>query len=392
MASATPQRLTKAAEPSRLRPAQQQHRYRTTRTCGLCLQESRQANRYFFGNGASTMVTPILVCDDSMMARKQLIRALPAEWSVNIIQACQGEEAMEVIRQGFVEIVVLDLTMPVMDGYEVLIALRNEGLSPKVIVVSGDVQEEAIRRVMELGALAFIKKPAAPEELRATLERLGLLAPPDELSTASAQPVAPRPNFELKINFRDALREISNVSMGRAAALLAKVLGVFVELPVPSVNLFEVSELHMTLADAQRGERCSALCQGFIGDGIAGEALLLFHDSEISDISKLFNWQPHNDLETSEMLLDLASILIGACLSGISEQIDVRFSQGHPQLLGLHGSIDELIHVNQSRWRKTLAVEISYSLEGHNVHFDLLLLFTEDSIQRLSHKINYLLN
>jgi chemotaxis protein CheY-P-specific phosphatase CheC len=327
-----------------------------------------------------------------MMARKQLIRALPPEWPVSISQACHGEEAMEMIRQGLAEVMLLDLTMPVMDGFEVLAAVRSEGLNPKVIVVSGDVQEEAIRRVTELGALAFIKKPANPEELRQTLERLGLLSPPGTEAVASPEPVPARPSFELKINFRDALREISNVAMGRAAALLAKVLGVFVELPVPAVNLFEVSELHMTLADAQRGERCSALCQGFIGDGIAGEALLLFHDSEISDISKLFNWQPRNDVEVSEMLLDLASILIGACLSGISEQIDVRFSQGHPQLLGLHSSIDNLIHVNQTRWRKTLAVEISYSLEGHNVHFDLLLLFTEDSIQRLSHKINYLLN
>ena len=338
------------------------------------------------------MVIPLVVCDDSMMARKQLIRALPPEWPVSISQACHGEEAMEMIRQGLAEVMLLDLTMPVMDGFEVLAALRSEGLNPKVIVVSGDVQEEAIRRVTELGALAFIKKPANPEELRQTLERLGLLSPPSTEAVASPEPVPARPSFELKINFRDALREISNVAMGRAAALLAKVLGVFVELPVPAVNLFEVSELHMTLADAQRGERCSALCQGFIGDGIAGEALLLFHDSEISDISKLFNWQPRNDVEVSEMLLDLASILIGACLSGISEQIDVRFSQGHPQLLGLHSSIDNLIHVNQTRWRKTLAVEISYSLEGHNVHFDLLLLFTEDSIQRLSHKINYLLN
>lgn len=338
------------------------------------------------------MVIPLLVCDDSMMARKQLIRALPPEWPVSISQACHGEEAMGMIRQGLAEVLLLDLTMPVMDGFEVLAALRSEGLNPKVIVVSGDVQEEAIRRVTELGALAFIKKPADPEKLRQTLEQLGLLSPPSTEAVASPEPIPPRPAFELKINFRDALREISNVAMGRAAALLAKVLGVFVELPVPAVNLFEVSELHMTLADAQRGQRCSALCQGFIGDGIAGEALLLFHDSEISDISKLFNWQPSNDLEVSEMLLDLASILIGACLSGISEQIDVRFSQGHPQLLGLHSSIDNLIHVNQTRWRKTLAVEISYSLEGHNVHFDLLLLFTEDSIQRLSHKINYLLN
>ncbi len=329
-----------------------------------------------------------------MMARKQLIRALPAEWPVSITQASNGEEAMQVLRQGLVEVMLLDLTMPVMDGFEVLAALRAEGIRCKVIVVSGDVQEEAIRRVSELGALAFIKKPADPEKLRETLSRLNLLEAPaaNGAGTSAAVAVPPRPAFELKINFRDALREISNVAMGRAAALLAKVLDVFVELPVPAVNIFEVSELHMTLADAQRGERFSALCQGFIGDGIAGEALLLFHDSEIADISRLFKWQPKDESETSEMLLDLASILIGACLAGISEQIDVRFSQGHPQLLGLHGSIDSLIRVNQQRWRKTLAVEISYSLEGHNVHFDLLLLFTEDSIQRLTHKINYLLN
>ena len=120
--------------------------------------------------------------------------------------------------------------------------------------------------------------------------------------------------------------------------------------------------------------------------------MLLFHDSEIADISRLFKWQPKDETETSEMLLDLASILIGACLSGISEQIDVRFSQGHPQLLGLHGSIDSLIRVNQQRWRLTLAVEIRYNLEGNNEKFDMMLLFTEDSIQRLTHKINYLLN
>lgn len=92
------------------------------------------------------------------------------------------------------------------------------------------------------------------------------------------------------------------------------------------------------------------------------------------------------------MLLDLSSVLIGACLSSIAEQIDVVFSQGHPQILGQHASIDELIQVNRKRWKKTLAVEISYSLEGHDIRFDLLLLFTEDSIERLTHKLAYLTN
>ena len=85
------------------------------------------------------------------MARKQLIRALPPEWPVSITQASQGEEAMAAIRQGLGEVVLLDLTMPVMDGYQVLAQVREEGHACRILVVSGDVQEEARRRVTELG-------------------------------------------------------------------------------------------------------------------------------------------------------------------------------------------------------------------------------------------------
>ncbi len=158
----------------------------------------------------------------------------------------------------------------------------------------------------------------------------------------------------------------------------------FVQLPIPTVNILEVGELHMALADAAQGDKLSAVCQGYIGGGIAGEALLIFHDSEIADMARLLRADDYLELE---MLLDLSSLLISACLSGIADQIDVVFSQGHPQVLGQHASIDELIRVNRQRWKNTLAVEISYSLEGHDIHFDLLLLFTEDSVELLSRKL-----
>nr|WP_220811638.1 response regulator [Pseudomonas paralcaligenes] len=335
---------------------------------------------------AGVHVLPLLVCDDSTMARKQLIRALPPEWPVSITQASQGEEAMAAIRQGLGQVVLLDLTMPVMDGYQVLAKVREEGHACRIVVVSGDIQEEAQRRVAELGALGFIRKPAPADELRETLRSLGLFQPP-----ATEEPPPARKELAFRVGFRDALREVSNVAMGRAAALLAEELGVFVRLPIPAVNLFEVSELHMALEDARRGEHLSAVCQGFIGEAIAGEALLLFHDSEVADIARLLGWQPDNENDTSEMLLDLASILIGACLSGIAEQLDIRFSQGHPQLLGQHARVGELIQLNRERWRQTLAVEISYGLENHAVHFDLLLLFTEDSVPRLTGKIQHLM-
>ncbi|MFC3944221.1 response regulator [Pseudomonas gingeri NCPPB 3146 = LMG 5327] len=330
-------------------------------------------------------VIPLLVCDDSSMARKQVLRALPADWSVSITEASDGRQGLEAIRQGLGQVVLLDLTMPEMDGYQVLAAMRAEGLTAQVIVISGDVQEEAVRRVRALGALAFLKKPFDESELRHTLGELGLLGAPGQALAA------PRQAPSVEISFRDAFRETVNVAIGRAAALIAKVLGVFVQLPVPNVNILEVGELHMALMDAGSCQQLTAICQGFIGSGIAGEALLMFHDSEIADMAELMKRQgpEYSDLE---MLLDLSSVLIGACLSSIAEQIDVVFSQGHPQILGQHAAIDELIRVNGQRWKKTLAVEISYSLEGHDIHFDLLLLFTEDSIERLTHKLAYLMN
>ena len=322
----------------------------------------------------------LLICDDSSLARKQLLQALPAGWSVEVSQAATGLEALERIRQGGVEVLLLDLTMPELDGYQVLAQLREEHLSCKTIVISADVQDEAVRRVLELGALAFIRKPADPIHLHQTLASLGLL---NDLPA-----LVGRSNGE-SIGFRDAFREVVNVAMGRAAALLARVLGVFIQLPIPNVNLLEVGELHMALADAARGETLTAVCQGYIGGGIAGEALLLFHDSEVADMARLMRRQNYLEME---MLLDLSSLLISACLSGIAEQIEVVFSQGHPQVLGQHASIDELIRLNSERWKKTLAVEFSYSLEGHDIHFDLLLLFTEDSVELLRRKLAYLMD
>lgn len=322
----------------------------------------------------------VLICDDSSLARKQLLRALPAAWPLDILQAASGREALERIHEGGVDVLLLDLTMPDMDGYQLLAALRQEQLGCKVIVISADIQEEAVRRVLELGALAFIRKPADPLHLQQTLAGLGVVG--SELPALGERNAG-------QVSFRDAFSEVVNVAMGRAAALLAKVLGVFVQLPIPNVNILEVGELHMALADAAQGDKLSAVCQGYIGGGIAGEALLIFHDSEIADMARLLRADDYLELE---MLLDLSSLLISACLSGIADQIDVVFSQGHPQVLGQHASIDELIRVNRQRWKNTLAVEISYSLEGHDIHFDLLLLFTEDSVELLARKLALMMN
>ena len=49
-------------------------------------------------------VIPLLVCDDSIMARKQVLRALPADWPVSVTEAGNGREAMDAIRRGLGQI------------------------------------------------------------------------------------------------------------------------------------------------------------------------------------------------------------------------------------------------------------------------------------------------
>ncbi|MCS3460032.1 response regulator [Aeromonas rivuli] len=349
----------------------------------------------------------VLICDDSGFARKQLARALPQEWAITLHQAANGVEGLEQILMGHGDLVLLDLTMPEMDGYGVLETLQREGIRSKVLVVSGDIQPEAHARVMALGALDFIKKPASPETLQAFLQQHGFWQPKQEqaslhsatvpvMALASADDAtadAPsQSELQLCPQTRDLYQELANVAMGQAAALLARLLDAFVILPIPNVNVLEVSELHMALSSAARSETLSALCQGFIGAGIAGEALLLFHDASFTDLARLMKHEGELDRAAElELLMDTANVLIGAFLRGFSAQLDTHFSQGHPVLLGQHRPIHELIDTNKNRWRRTLAIEINYKIQGYGVQCDLLLLFTEDSIATMNHKVQHLL-
>lgn len=191
---------------------------------------------------------------------------------------------------------------------------------------------------------------------------------------------------------RDVFQEVSNVAMGRAADLLARLLDTYVVLPIPVVNLLERSELHMALTALDEFESVSAVCQGFVGSRIAGEALLIFNDTSFQDIAELTNFAgditPQIELE---LLMDIANILIGACLKGLAEQLDVAFSQGQPVLLGQHLKLDDLVTGRTGVWKKALTIEIHYRLEKRDVDCDLLLLFTEDSLRILQDKVRFLM-
>lgn len=329
------------------------------------------------------MPTRLLICDDSSFAQKQLAMALPENWPVEVTFAKDGAEGLQAIKDGKGEVVFLDLTMPDMDGYQVLKQIQTEKIKTNVIVISGDVQPDAYRRVTTLGALDFIKKPVEPSDLVRVLDKFGL-------RKANEQG---RPNrLDVSVDIMDGYREISNVAMGRAADSLARLLDCFVVMPIPKVNLMEVGELRMLLESVAGDANVSTVCQGFIGNGIAGEALLMFNATSFKDIAELMKYEGTIDeVVQLELLMDIASVLVGAVLKGLADQLDINFSQSHPAVLSQGGRITDVLKRGMSRWKKTLTIEMSCRIEGKNINSDVLLVFTEDSIPRLSELVAYII-
>ncbi|ABD79657.1 histidine kinase [Saccharophagus degradans] len=199
--------------------------------------------------------------------------------------------------------------------------------------------------------------------------------------------------LNLSEDHRDCIQEVTNVAMGQAGDKLARLLDTFVVLSIPHIAVMAPSDVAMALQAIDSNKSVSGVCQGFIGGGIAGEAMLLFNDTSFADLAKLMNYDDELDKQAErELLMDTTNVLFGACLSGIAEQIDMDFSFGPPMVLGQHQAVSEIFDFRNAKWEQALVTEISYELEGYNVQCDLLLIMTDDSIARLLKKIDYLVN
>lgn len=334
------------------------------------------------------MPISILICDDAKLARNQLARSLPENWDIQLLFAENGKRCIEIARKSNPHLIFMDLNMPEMDGYQTLQMMKQLKMNFKVVVVSGDIQPDARARVLQIGAIDFVKKPIAKDDLHELLVKHGFSANLQGQALSSTTGID-QVDLDNEATFIEVCQEIANVAMGRAAGKLAEFLNVFVELPIPKVNYIEISELAMALDFAQKNDQVSAVCQGFLGPDLSGEALVIFNHSSFENIAELMKHQDVIDENTElELLMDMANILVGSCLQSISEQLDVMLYQSTPFVLRQKSFSSALLAGKQ--WQKTLSIEITYTIENKDISCDLLFLFTEDCIDNLKHRLSFL--
>ncbi|KPZ54264.1 response regulator [Pseudoalteromonas sp. S3776] len=116
----------------------------------------------------------ILVCDDSTVARKQVVRCLNECVNADIQQAANGADALELLRLQQFDLLCLDLTMPEVDGVQVLERIKAEKIECFVLVISADIQQQMKQKVAQLGAIDFINKPINKSALSEVLHKFGI--------------------------------------------------------------------------------------------------------------------------------------------------------------------------------------------------------------------------
>lgn len=109
----------------------------------------------------------VLVIDD-VKTVLQLIRISLIDHPVDVLTAIDGASGLELAREMNPDLVLLDLALPVMDGWEILEALRAEASTADipVVIVTAHGDSDTAARARDAGTAGFISKPFRPAELR----------------------------------------------------------------------------------------------------------------------------------------------------------------------------------------------------------------------------------
>lgn len=112
----------------------------------------------------------VLIVDD-IPVNIILLKTMLTRTNVRILTATNGEEALEIVRSSRPDLLLLDIQMPVMDGWEVLKTIKSDPdlKSIVVIIVSAYTTSEDIDKSIKLGASGFIKKPVIMDILLASV-------------------------------------------------------------------------------------------------------------------------------------------------------------------------------------------------------------------------------
>ncbi|MFT5253705.1 MAG: CheY-like chemotaxis protein [Flavobacteriales bacterium] len=119
----------------------------------------------------------LLVVEDNAI-NQMVIKMITKKWlNATVIYTMNGQEGLDAFKDHKIDLVLMDLQMPVMDGYEATLAIRNGAVGAKnaaipIIAVTADVMEGTKLRTQEIGMNNYLSKPIKKEALYKAVKEL----------------------------------------------------------------------------------------------------------------------------------------------------------------------------------------------------------------------------
>jgi len=121
-------------------------------------------------SGLPETIMKILLCDDSMTVRKKLGNTLKSILPCELIEAKNGQEAIEQFEDHSPDLVFMDIMMPVKDGLEAVAEIMTLHTNAKIIMLSSVGTKSNLQKALKFGAVDFVQKPVETERLKTIIE------------------------------------------------------------------------------------------------------------------------------------------------------------------------------------------------------------------------------
>ena len=116
-------------------------------------------------------IMKVLVADDSGIMRKIIIRSLNSVGVTDVIEAANGQEAIDKFKESPVDLILTDWNMPEKSGLDVVVEIRATGSQVPIIMVTTESQKGHVIAAIQAGVNDYLTKPFEADDLRAKLDK-----------------------------------------------------------------------------------------------------------------------------------------------------------------------------------------------------------------------------
>ncbi|MBU2979686.1 chemotaxis protein CheC [Alteromonas sp. C1M14] len=183
---------------------------------------------------------------------------------------------------------------------------------------------------------------------------------------------------------RDALQELMNISMGQAANSLAHLIETQIGISIPKISSVTPSELFTMIKQSNDGFYTR---QSFLGD-IQGEVMSVVSHHGLTEVASLLEYEaPLSQADTEETILELSNILAGACLAGLSSQLELVTNLNMPTLFSPNKA--SFVDLN---WQHSLVMEVQFDIELSSFSMRVVFCLDRPSLIKLTETLDELLS